>query len=1780
MNLRKKTFLNLVVVIMAITIMTIIFSSVIILKNYEKLESDRVSKDVNLVVNEINAELSGIKFLADRWGAWDDTCAFIRGEKPDFIQKNFPIDTYSTYDINALIFTNAKGEIVYSQGYNYNTKELEPVVPELLADLASEKSLLMHPPSGSSTDGFFTTSKGPAFIASYPVRYSNFSESSLGRIIIGKYIYGDEIEKYRLKTVPSLTIVSSDSPSIPQNIRPLLTSAGSSSVLVTLESGERVAGYKILNDIYGNNAVLLRIEEPRDIYNQRLATVFDFILIQLAAGLIFGLLIFFLINKNVLSRIQGMNNEFKTIISNGDVSTRIKVKGDDELTRLGEVTNQMLEQIEITQNELKKEEALRESEKKFREIFNKANDAIHLHEVGEDGRPGTFIDVNDIACRMLQYSREEMLQRSPLDFATEYHSRPLDKIFEELRTVGHATFETGHIRKDGTIVPVEINAHMITLFGRNVVLSVVRDITERRQAEEEQKRKTEQLLQTQSALMQITKMPVGDFDEHLHKITEIEAKTLDIERVSIWWLSSDYSEIICADIYDAISGNHTSGDRLKRSDFPRYFQALDENRTLAAADARTDERTAEFTATYLIPLGITAMMDVPIRRSGTVIGIICHEHQGTQRTWGYIEQDFAASVSDHIVSVLEGLERRKAEDALRESEELFREVFDNANDPIFLQEMTAEGPGRYILVNNIATQSLGYTREEFMQMSSRDIELDHFLHDFVVPENMEKLSKDGHATFESLHQRKDGSIYPVEVSAHIFPFKSKHVALSITRDITERKQAQTALKESFATFKTVMDSLDALVYVTDMKTYELLFVNQYGRKRWGDITGKICWKSLQDNQTGPCPFCTNEKLLDSVGNPTGIFTWEFQNTITRRWYECRDSAIQWIDGRNVRLEIATDITERKRAEEALKASERKFRDFFETSRDAVFITSIDGKFVGVNESFVDMFGYDSREEILHKKVAEFYANPDEREKHIRTISELGQTKEYPVNLHKKDGTIINTLISSVPRKNADGKVIGFQGTIRDITDHLRVEKEIHTLNQFQAGIISNANVWLMVLDLKGNIQMWNRAAEDISGYGEQDVKGHSTVWKMLYPDKEYRKNVTKNIERIIGENNYLENLETNIHCKNGTEKSILWNTRSLLDDAGKVTGYVAIGVDITKSVQAEQALRESEGRLRTLLENIPDYVIVHREGKILYLNPACEKGLGYSKEKILNQSILSFIAPEYHEKIIDASRRRIQGEDVEPYEVDICTDDGKCRTVSIHGALINFSGSPASLNVMSDVTERNKAEETRRRLTEFQESVITNAQVWLSVLGKNGKILIWNSAAAEISGYRTDEVIGKNEIWKMIYPEKEYRKQITDTINRIIRDKKYLENFETTIRSKQGDEKVISWNTRGIPDIKGKISNYIVIGVDITAHKRAEEEIHSLNQLQTSIISNANVWLMVLDPKGNIRMWNRAAEDLSGYGEQEVKGNSTVWKNLYPDKEYRKNVTKNIERIISENNYLENFETTIRCKNGTEKNILWNTRSLPDETGKVTGYVAIGVDITERKQAEELQRHFTEELEKQVTSRTEELNSSLKEKILLLREVHHRVKNNLQIIISLVNLQMRQLENPHLKQVMAETQNRVKAMSIVHEKLYQSESLSHIDLAEYIRYLAIQLFSFYGIDTRRVRLDIGIGRFMVDINTAIPVGLVINELVSNALKYAFPADREGTISINGRSDDGTLTLVVKDDGIGMPPDLDWRNSTSLGLRLVTSLVDQLDGTIEHGRGTGTMFIITIRQKQE
>jgi len=263
-------------------------------------------------------------------------------------------------------------------------------------------------------------------------------------------------------------------------------------------------------------------------------------------------------------------------------------------------------------------------------------------------------------------------------------------------------------------------------------------------------------------------------------------------------------------------------------------------------------------------------------------------------------------------------------------------------------------------------------------------------------------------------------------------------------------------------------------------------------------------------------------------------------------------------------------------------------------------------------------------------------------------------------------------------------------------------------------------------------------------------------------------------------------------------------------------------------------------------------------------------------------------------------------------------------------------------------------------------------------------------------------------------------------------------------------------------------------------------------------------------------------------------------------------------------------------------------------------YRAAQQELAVRKRAEEALRRAHDDLERRVKERTAELSrinealqaeinerermeerlrASLSEKDILLKEIHHRVKNNLQVISSLLYLQSRKIRDEEALNMFQESQNRVRSMALVHERLYRSQDLARIDLAEYIQSLATYLFRSYGVNPEAIKLRINVQDVSLGIDGAIPCGLIINELVSNSLKHAFPDGRKGEVAIElFPAHDSQLTLVVRDNGAGFPEDLDFRTTQSLGLQLVITLVEQLEGTIELHRDSGTAFKITFSER--
>lgn len=266
------------------------------------------------------------------------------------------------------------------------------------------------------------------------------------------------------------------------------------------------------------------------------------------------------------------------------------------------------------------------------------------------------------------------------------------------------------------------------------------------------------------------------------------------------------------------------------------------------------------------------------------------------------------------------------------------------------------------------------------------------------------------------------------------------------------------------------------------------------------------------------------------------------------------------------------IEEKQQAEEALKDSEERYRGLFENSSEFLFTLDLKGNFTNVNKAAVELTGH-TKSELLKMNFKDYTHRSDHRElfRAFYNVFKTGKPlKDFPVKAIVKDKTEKYFETNLSPLRKGD-EIIGFQGSSKDITEQRKAEQAIRKLSQFRESIIDNTNMWLNVLDQKANIILWNKAAERISGYSQEEVVGHDKIWEWLYPDEAYRNEVTEQVVSILAKGAAQQDLETTIHCKDGQQRIIAWNQGNLLDEDGEFIGSIALGHDITEQSRAQQA---------------------------------------------------------------------------------------------------------------------------------------------------------------------------------------------------------------------------------------------------------------------------------------------------------------------------------------------------------------------------------------------------------------------------------------------------------------------------------------------------------------------------------------------------------------------------------------------------------------------------------
>ncbi len=847
----------------------------------------------------------------------------------------------------------------------------------------------------------------------------------------------------------------------------------------------------------------------------------------------------------------------------------------------------------------------------------------------------------------------------------------------------------------------------------------------------------------------------------------------------------------------------------------------------------------------------------------------------------------------------------------------------------------------------------------------------------------------------------------------------------------------------------------------------------------------------------------------------------------------------------------SNVTDLIKAEEE-KSKAMTTNAVIEAMGDGLILLNLDGKIATVNKSFEKMTGY-PRNELIGMYGANLISNLIKLDQDKNAMEEIketieGETHPYgAIILQTKFGVEIPTAITASYMRDENGDPMAIITTFKNISNVLMLEKALRESNERFQRITAYANDAIFLVDDQGRISYWNPAAEKIFGYSKVEAEGKKLTHLIL--PHQFREELSDRMSKpvIIESEPFIRKTVESMAMRKDGEEFPIELSFSILIIKGS---FFTIGIvrDISERKKAELALQESEEMQKALFEGSTDPIILtDLQDRTIKINPAIDRLFGYSEEELLGEKFpgQAGIDEGKFEEWVEKCRT---GMGISDYETVRRNKAGETIPVSMSiSPVMDPTGELISLSFWyRDITQRMRNEEQLR----FQAHLLNSVRESVIATDLDGRITYWGRGAENLYKHSADEVLSQL-LTTILEPQDALEE--TDKIKQTMEQGEWSgENLQTR---KDGSSFWASASKSLVDDITGNPAGIISIERDISELKQTEMALRDSEERYRAVTETVLTGITMTDEDNTLVYVNTTFAEMMGYDKEEIVG-----MNLF-DLTDRKDFDEHIRMTLEMEGMRSTYESVINRKDGASLNVLIAVSPLSGPTNLFTGSLCAFMDISDRIEAEQ------------------KIKASLEEKEVLLKEVHHRVKNNLQVVSSLLYLQSEKLVDDSGRSMLRESQNRVKSMALVHERLYQSEDLARINFADYIRNLGAHLFHSYGLDPTKVKMNISVEDIHLSIETAIPCGLVINELVSNALKHAFPEEGEGEISLSLiRDEDNQLTLSISDDGIGIPEEVDIKETDSMGLHLVNTLIRQLDATLTIDRKEGTKYDITFEEQ--
>jgi len=852
---------------------------------------------------------------------------------------------------------------------------------------------------------------------------------------------------------------------------------------------------------------------------------------------------------------------------------------------------------------------------------------------------------------------------------------------------------------------------------------------------------------------------------------------------------------------------------------------------------------------------------------------------------------------------------------------------------------------KFVYVNPFFAKLTGYSPEQLIGTRSFKLVLPQDRQSVRKKATRNLKSRIGSKPYEYRFIKKNGDIMWVLERVSPIDYMGQKAALGSFMDITQRKQLEEALAHSEETYRNILEQMYDSYYEVDLSG-NFTFVNDsvcynlgYSRE---EMVGQSYRFTTPPDDIKPLLLAFNQVFstgLPNIGFAHGILRKDGSIISVESSISLRENERGEIIGFR---SVSRDITVRKQLEQAVVKSEERYRTILEQLQDAYYEVDLAGNFTFVNESTDYSFGY-SREELIGQNY--HLVIPEEDIKaHFAVYNEVYRTgkpnKGFPHRIRRKDGSIMFSEVAVDLRRDEQENIIGFKSVSRDITQRRQMEEELQKL----ASIVRYSSELVNLSSTDGKMIFLNAAGARMLGIDPDNVELFNIM--QVIPDHLKERVQSELLPALLKGGAWEGDLQY-LNLKTGLLTDVHAQTFAIQDPASGAPLYFAnVSLDITERKRAEDALRDSEERLRTSMENAPDGIYMNDfQGNFLYGNRRCEEIIGYKREELVGKNFLELnILPEDSlARAAELLQDNINGKSTGPDELALINRDGRRVPVEINTSVVQRGGQKVALAFVRDITDRKKAEEALKESEERYRALFDRSLDLVYVRDIKGNFIDANPASLSLLGYRREDIHTLN-FASLLDPAQfpktiQILKELTETGFQKEPGEFSLKREDGTYLYVETQESVIYRN--------GKPHSVQGVGRDVTARKRADAALQESEEKYRSLVENINDVLLTLDTQGNITYISPVVERLSNYKISDLIGKP------FTQLIYQEDLPALLDRFTRlMSGQLEPWEFRVVDKDG--RFIFVRTSSRPIyEDGQVVGITTLMTDITERKRLEQ-----------------------------------------------------------------------------------------------------------------------------------------------------------------------------------------------------------------------------------